>query len=157
MQRISPFLWFDGNAESGGAEEAAEFYVSLFADSSVDSFSRLPDGSAFGVTFTIDGLTVQAMNAAPAPAFSEATSFFVQVNDQSRIDALWAALTADGGTPGRCGWLVDRFGLSWQIVPPILGELLGDPDTARSSRVMQAMLGMGKIEIAGLLAAAEVE
>jgi len=152
VQRISPFLWFDG-----GAEDAAKLYVSLFDNSGITTVTRQPDGTAFGVTFTIDGLTVQAMNAAPAPAFTEATSFFVEVDTQEAIDVLWDALTADGGNPGRCGWLTDRFGLSWQIVPPILGELLSDPDQARAGRVMQAMLGMSKLEIAGLLAAAEAE
>ena len=158
MMKVSPFLWFDDQAEF-----AAEFYVSLFDRSEVTNVSRYPEGSpfpagtAFGVTFVLDGLEVQAMNAGPAFPFTEAFSFFVSAETQDEIDELWEKLTADGGEPSRCGWLKDRFGLSWQIVPPILQELLSDPDPARSGRVMQAMLGMDKIEIAGLLAAAESE
>ena len=156
MMKVSPFLWFDSDAEA-----AAEFYVSLFADSRITSISRYPEGSpfpagtAFGISFVLDGLEVQAMNAGPGFPFTEAISFFVRAETQDEIDDLWQKLTADGGEPSRCGWLKDRFGLSWQIVPPILAELLADPDPARSGRVMQAMLGMTKIEIAGLLAAAE--
>ena len=158
MLKISPFLWFDDQAEF-----AAEFYVSLFDRSEIISISRYPEGSpfpagtAFAISFVLDGLEVQAMNAGPGFPFTEAISFFVNAETQDEIDDLWQKLTADGGEPSRCGWLKDRFGLSWQIVPPILGELLSDPDPARSGRVMQAMLGMSKIEIAGLMAAAESE
>ena len=158
MLKISPFLWFDDQAEF-----AAEFYVSLFDRSEITSISRYPEGSpfpagtAFAISFVLDGLEVQAMNAGPGFPFTEAISLFVNAETQDEIDDLWQKLTADGGEPSRCGWLKDRFGLSWQIVPPILGELLSDPDPARSGRVMQAMLGMSKIEIAGLMAAAESE
>ena len=150
MSSISPFLWFDSEAE-----EAAEFYVSLFPDSRVVSVSRYPEGtptagSAMGVTFVLDGVEVQAMNAGPAFPFTEAFSFFVSLDTQEEVDRYWDALLADGGEPSRCGWLKDRFGLSWQIIPRQLGELLGDPDPARAGRVMQAMLGMEKIVIADL-------
>lgn len=153
MSRISPFLWFDTQAE-----EAAEFYVSVFKNSEILGVSRYgegaprPAGSAISVTFVLDGLEFQALNGGPEFRFTEAVSFFVSAANQAEIDDLWKKLT-DGGEPGRCGWLKDRFGLSWQVVPPVLGELLGDPDPVKSGRVMQAMLGMGKIDIAGLRAA----
>ena len=158
MLKVSPFLWFDSEAEA-----AAEFYVSLFDNSRITSISRypagspFPEGTAFGISFELDGLEVQSMNAGPGFPFTEAISFFVRAETQDEIDELWQKLTAAGGEESRCGWLKDRFGLSWQIVPPILGELLTDPDPARAGRVMQAMLGMAKIEIAVLLAAAELE
>lgn len=153
MSRISPFLWFDTQAE-----EAAEFYVSVFKNSEILGVSRYgegaprPAGSAISVTFVLDGLEFQALNGGPEFRFTEAVSFFVSAATQAEIDDLWKKLT-DGGEPGRCGWLKDRFGLSWQVVPPVLGELLGDPDPVKSGRVMQAMLGMGKLDIAGLRAA----
>jgi predicted 3-demethylubiquinone-9 3-methyltransferase (glyoxalase superfamily) len=158
MQKISPFLWFDGQAE-----EAANFYVSVFENSRITNVSRYaeggsaPDGSAMSVTFELEGLEFQALNAGPQFTFTEAISFFVQAETQDEIDRLWDALTSDGGEPGRCGWLKDRFGLSWQIIPPALGRLLSDPDPARAGRAMQAMMSMGKIDIAGLEAAAESE
>jgi predicted 3-demethylubiquinone-9 3-methyltransferase (glyoxalase superfamily) len=154
MQKITPFLWFDDQAE-----EAATFYVSIFKDSWIQSVSRYgeggpgPAGSAMSVSFTLDGLEFQSLNGGPVYAFTEAISLFVSAPTQHEIDHLWEKLTSDGGEPGRCGWLKDRYGLSWQVVPPNLGELLGDPDPDRSSRVMQAMLGMGKIDIAALQAA----
>lgn len=148
MQTISPFLWFDSEAE-----QAAELYVSLFENSAIDSVSRLPDGAAFVVAFTLDGIQFQAMNGGPSRGFTEAISLAVSAPTQERIDELWNGLTADGGQESQCGWLRDRFGLSWQIVPPRLSELLGgDPES--SARVMQAMLGMQKIVIANLEAAA---
>ena len=153
MSKISPFLWFDTQAE-----EAAEFYVSVFKNSEILGVSRYgegaprPAGSAISVTFLLDGLEFQALNGGPEFNFTEAVSFFVSAATQAEIDDLWEKLT-DGGEPGRCGWLKDKFGLSWQVVPPVLGELLGDPDPVKSSRVMQAMLGMGKLDIAGLRAA----
>lgn len=153
MSQISPFLWFDTQAE-----EAAEFYVSVFKNSEILGVSRYgegaprPAGSAISVTFVLDGLEFQALNGGPEFSFTEAVSFFVSAATQAEIDDLWEKLT-DGGEPGRCGWLKDKYGLSWQVVPPVLGELLGDPDPARSGRVMQAMLGMGKLDIAGLRAA----
>ncbi|CAN5222902.1 VOC family protein [soil metagenome] len=158
MQAISPFLWFDGQAE-----EAAELYVSIFDNSEILSVSRYPDGSPFpsgtamGVSFVIDGLEVQAMNAGPQFPFTEAISLFVPANTQQKIDYYWESLTADGGEPGRCGWLKDKFGLSWQIVPPLLQELLGDPDPEKSGRTMQAMMSMGKLDMAALQSAHDGE
>lgn len=157
-QKISPFLWFDNQAE-----EAAEFYVSLFDDSGITNVSRyteggpMPAGTAMGVSFTLAGTEFQALNAGPQFQFTEAISFFIRAETQPEIDELWEKLTANGGEESRCGWVKDRFGLSWQIIPSILGELLADPDPKRAGRVMQAMMGMGKIEIPGLLAAAEAE
>lgn len=157
MQKITPFLWFDDQAE-----EAAEFYVSIFKNSAVTGVSRYgegapaPAGSAMSVTFVLDGLELQALNGGPEFSFTEAISLFVTAETQDEIDHLWGKLTS-GGEPGECGWLKDRYGLSWQIVPPVLGELLGDRDADRSSRVMQAMLGMGKIDIAALRAAYDAE
>jgi predicted 3-demethylubiquinone-9 3-methyltransferase (glyoxalase superfamily) len=147
MSSISPFLWFDTEAE-----QAAELYVSLFPNSSITDVARTPDGSAFTVSFVLDGVEFQALNAGPHHKFTEAVSFFIKAETQERIDELWTKLTADGGEPGQCGWLKDRFGLSWQVVPPRLGELLSDP--AVSQPVMQAMLGMQKLVIADLEAAA---
>ncbi len=155
MAKISPFLWFDD-----GAEDAAELYVSLFPDSAILSTSRYPDGSdgvrgsVMSVSMSLSGLEVQAFNGGPHFSFTEAISFFVEAETQSEIDRLWDALIAGGGSPSRCGWLTDPFGLSWQIVPPALGRLLADPDPAVSSRVMQAMLAMTKLEISELEAAA---
>jgi predicted 3-demethylubiquinone-9 3-methyltransferase (glyoxalase superfamily) len=158
MQKISPFLWFDNQAE-----EAANFYVSVFENSEIRSVSRygenapVPAGTVMSVSFILDGLQVQALNGGPQFSFTEAISLFVTAETQEEIDRLWFALTADGGEPGPCGWLKDKYGLSWQIVPPILDTLLADPDPARASRVMQAMLGMGKIDINGLRAAHDAQ
>jgi predicted 3-demethylubiquinone-9 3-methyltransferase (glyoxalase superfamily) len=158
MQKISPFLWFDHQAE-----EAANFYVSVFENSRILSVSRYPEGgpapagSAMSITLELDGLEVQALNASSQFAFNEAISFFVEAETQEEIDRLWDVLTSDGGEPGPCGWLKDRFGLSWQVIPPDLGRLLSDPDPARAGRVMQAMMSMGKLDIAGLQAAADSE
>jgi predicted 3-demethylubiquinone-9 3-methyltransferase (glyoxalase superfamily) len=154
MPKISPFLWFDDQAE-----EAASYYVSIFKNSAILGVSRYgegaprPAGSAMSVSFVLDGLELQALNGGPEYAFTEAISFFVKTETQDEIDDLWGKLTSGGGEPGRCGWLKDRWGLSWQIVPPVLYELLGDPDPDKSSRVMQAMLQMSKIDIAALQAA----
>ena len=154
MSSISPFLWFDSEAE-----EAAEFYVSLFPDSRIENVARYPEGSpvpagtAMSVSFVLDGVPVQALNGGPQFPFTEAFSFSVQVETQDEIDRYWNALTSDGGVESQCGWLKDRWGLSWQIVPSRLGELLGDPDPARAARAMQAMLGMKKLVIAELEAA----
>jgi predicted 3-demethylubiquinone-9 3-methyltransferase (glyoxalase superfamily) len=150
MQTITPFLWFESEAK-----QAAELYVSLFENSSITSVSENPDGSAFLVSFVLDGTEFQAMNSPRNNPFSDATSFFVRADTQERIDELWDALTADGGAEVACGWLTDRFGVSWQIVPARLMELLGDPDPGRAGRAMQAMLGMQKIVIADLEAAAD--
>ncbi len=154
MPKIHPFLWFDDQAE-----EAASFYVSIVKNSSILDVSRygegapVPAGSAMSVSFVLDGLELQALNGGPQFTFTEAISLFVTAQTQDEVDDLWEKLTSGGGEPGQCGWLKDRYGLSWQIVPPVLFELLGDPDPDRSSRVMQAMLGMGKLDIAALRAA----
>lgn len=154
MATITPFIWF-----ASGAEEAAEFYVSLFPNSSVDSVQRwgegapAPAGTAMSVAFRLDGVQYQAFNGGPYFTLNEAFSLFVGVETQDEIDRLWDAFLADGGTPSQCGWLRDRFGLSWQIIPTILDELLGDPDPARATRAREAMLSMGKLDIAALKAA----
>jgi predicted 3-demethylubiquinone-9 3-methyltransferase (glyoxalase superfamily) len=150
MQKIDPFLWFDGNAE-----EAATFYVSLFDDSEITNIARYPEGtpgqagSVMTMNFTLAGQPFIALNGGPSLTFSAATSFFVHCKDQDEVDRLWDQLT-DGGETQNCGWVTDRFGVTWQIVPDRLGELLGDPDPERANRAMQAMLAMDKIEIKGL-------
>jgi predicted 3-demethylubiquinone-9 3-methyltransferase (glyoxalase superfamily) len=155
MPRISPFLWFDGQAE-----EAARLYVSLFPGSRIVSISRYgdagpgPKGSVMTVAFELDGRPFVALNGGPQFKFTEAVSFSVECQTQDEVDRYWDGLCA-GGQPGPCGWLKDRFGLSWQIVPAALGQMLGDPDPGRSRRVMQAMLQMGKLDIAGLRKAYE--
>lgn len=149
MQKIRPCLWFDGVAE-----EAAGFYVSLFEDSAITGVMRGPDGSAIGVDFLLAGQEVQALNGGPMYTLSPAFSMSVRCADQAEVDRLWAALT-DGGQEQPCAWLVDRFGLSWQIVPDRLMELLNDPDPERAQRAMQAMLTMRKIDVAALEAAAD--
>jgi predicted 3-demethylubiquinone-9 3-methyltransferase (glyoxalase superfamily) len=145
MHKITPFLWFDNQAE-----EAMNFYVSIFKNSKVESVSRGPDGKAFTVSFKLEDQDFMGLNAGPQFKFTEAISFFVSCKTQAEVDELWARLTADGGEEGRCGWLKDKYGLSWQIVPTALGEMLGDKDPEKAGRVMQAMLQMNKIEIAGL-------
>lgn len=144
MKKITPFLWFDDQAE-----EAMNFYVSIFKNSKVLNISPGPNGKAFSVSFELDGEEFTALNGGPLFKFTEAISFFVNCETQDEVDYLWEKLTADGEEV-QCGWLKDKFGLSWQIVPAALGELLGDPDPVKSQRVMQAMLKMKKIEIAGL-------
>jgi len=139
MHRITPFLWFDGKAE-----EAMHFYVSVFPNSKVLSVSPMT------VSFELDGQRFHGLNGGPQYRFTEAVSFFVDCETQEEVDTYWNKLTAGGGQPGQCGWLKDRFGLSWQIIPKALGRLLGDKDRARAGRVLQAMLAMGKIDIAGL-------
>ena len=157
MQKISPCLWFDDQAE-----EAANYYVSIFNNSRVLDVTRygegapVPAGTVMTVSFVLDGLEVQALNGGPAFSFTEAISLSVQAETQEEIDELWDKLGSDG-EPGPCGWLKDKFGLSWQIVPPLLGHLLSDPDPAKASRVMRAMLAMSKIDIAALQAAYEAD
>lgn len=150
MSKISPFLWF--NTE---AEEAATLYTRLFPNSRIVDVQRQdPAGPAFVVVFELDGARVSALNGGPLHAtFTEAISFQVDCDDQAEVDRYWDALTADGGEPGNCGWLKDRYGLSWQIVPTALPKLLADPDREAAARVMTAMLAMNKIEIAALEAA----
>ena len=154
MQTISPFLWFDDQAE-----QAAARYVEIFPNSRIVSVARYgegapqPAGTAMSVSFVLDGVEVQALNGGPMYAFTEAFSFFVSVPDQAEVDRVWDALTADGGEPGRCGWLKDRWGLSWQIVPEALMRYQADPDRDKAGRVFQAMLTMRKIIVADLDAA----
>ena len=145
MHKITPFLWFDGQAE-----EAMNLYVSIFKNSKVDSVSRGPDGKAFTVSFTLEGQEFMALNAGPQFKFTEAISLYVNCTTQAEVDDLWARLTADGGEESRCGWLKDKYGLSWQIIPTALSEMLGDPNPAKAGAAMQAMLQMNKIDIAGL-------
>jgi predicted 3-demethylubiquinone-9 3-methyltransferase (glyoxalase superfamily) len=156
MQKISTFLWFDTQAE-----EAANFYATLFEDSSVTDVSRYPEGTpgpagqVMSVTFTLAGQEFMALNGGPEFTFNESISLFVHCEDQAEVDRLWSALTADGGEESMCGWLKDRYGLSWQIVPDRLSELFADPDPERAQRAMQAMLKMQKIDVAALEAAAD--
>jgi len=154
MQKITPFLWFDGNAE-----EAANFYISIFKNSKMGKISRYgdagpgPKGSAMSVTFQIEGQEFFALNGGPQFKFTPAISFFVNCETQQEVDDLWEKLSA-GGRTDRCGWLQDKFGLSWQIIPTVLGQLLGDKDPQRAKRAMQAMLQMTKIDIEKLRQAA---
>jgi predicted 3-demethylubiquinone-9 3-methyltransferase (glyoxalase superfamily) len=147
MQKISPFLWFDGNAE-----EAANFYVSIFKNSKILTVSRYgdtgpgPKGSVMVVKFQLNGQKFFALNGGPTFKFTEAISFLVNCESQQEVDELWAKLTA-GGKEIQCGWLKDKYGLAWQIVPTILGELMADKDPKKAARVMQAMMKMIKIDI----------
>lgn len=156
MQKIHPFLWFDTQAE-----EAMNFYCSIFKNSKVGNVQRYgeagpgPKGSVMVCSFQLEGQQFTALNGGPHLKFSEAISFVVDCKSQEEVDELWSKLTAGGGQPSQCGWLKDRFGLSWQIVPTVLVELLSDPDPARSKRVMEAMLKMTKIDIAALEKAAQ--
>ena len=145
MKKLTPFLWFDTQAE-----DAMNFYVSIFKNSKVGGVSRGPDGRAFTVSFELDGQEFLGMNAGPEYKFSEAISIYVNCEDQAEVDDIWNKLTADGGEESQCGWLKDKFGLSWQIVPKQLGELMGDPDPEKSGRVVQAMLKMQKIIVIDL-------
>jgi predicted 3-demethylubiquinone-9 3-methyltransferase (glyoxalase superfamily) len=149
MARIRPFLWFDGQAE-----DAMTFYASLFPNSRIMDVSRGPKGAVMSVTCELDGLEIMAFNAGPQFKFNEAISFFVSCETQDEVDRLWLKLT-DGGEESQCGWLKDRYGLWWQIIPTALGELMGDPDLAKAGRVREAMLDMRKIDIAGLKRAYE--
>ena len=143
MKKITPFLWFDTQAE-----EAMNFYVSVFKNSKVGSVQRNgPDGPVFTVTFELEGQEFMALNAGPHHKFNEAISFFVDCKTQAEVDELWNKLTADGGEESMCGWLKDKYGLSWQIIPSALGEMLGDKDPEKAQRVMQAMLEMHKIDV----------
>ena len=145
MRKITPFLWFDHQAE-----EAMNFYVSIFKNSKVDNISRGADGNAFIVSFELDGQAFMALNAGPQFKFNEAVSFYVNCETQEEVDYYWNKLTADGGEESMCGWLKDKYGLSWQIVPTALGRLMGDPDPVKSKRVTDALLKMQKISIADL-------
>lgn len=143
VQKISPFLWFDNNME-----EAVTFYVSVFPDSKVTLMTPMTS------SFELCGQEFMALNGGPMFRFTEAVSFFVKCKDQEEVDTYWTRLTAAGGAESQCGWLKDRFGLSWQIIPDALGRYLQDKDQARAQRVMQAMLKMKKIIVADLDAAA---
>ena len=155
MQKITPFLWFDDNAE-----EAMNFYVSIFRNSKVGRVTRYGDagpgkpGKVMAATFQLEGQEFQALNGGPKYRFTPAISLFVSCETQDEVDDLWNKLSA-GGAPGQCGWLTDRFGLSWQIIPKALGQFLGDPDPGRAQRAMQAMLEMTKIDVAALKRAAD--
>jgi len=157
MQKIIPCLWFDGNAE-----EAAKFYTSLLPDSHIDhilhSPNDYPDGKAgdvLTVEFTLAGQQYVGLNGGPHFKFTEAVSFQIFCDDQAEVDRLWNALLADGGQESECSWLKDKFGLSWQIVPKRLWELMKDPDPARAKRTMAAMMTMRKIDIAAIERAAD--
>ena len=141
MPTVTPFLWFDTQAE-----EAMTFYVSIFKHSKVISVNRA-QGKVMSVRFELEGQEFIALNAGPQFTFTEAVSFFVGCETQEEIDELWQKLTADGGAPSRCGWLKDKFGLSWQIIPNALGRMLSDKDAATSKRVMDAMLQMEKLDL----------
>lgn len=145
MKKISPFLWFDTQAE-----EAMNLYVSIFKNSKVLGVTPGPNGRAMSVNFELEGQEFIGLNAGPQFKFNEAISFLVSCNTQAEVDELWENLTADGGEEGNCGWLKDKYGLSWQIIPSVLSELLGDPDREKAGRAMQAMLQMKKIDIQGL-------
>jgi predicted 3-demethylubiquinone-9 3-methyltransferase (glyoxalase superfamily) len=141
MPTITPFLWFDTQAE-----EAMTYYGSIFKRSKVISVNRA-QGKVMSVQFELEGQKFMGLNAGPLFKFNEAVSFFVGCETQQEIDDLWAKLTADGGAPSRCGWLKDKFGLSWQIVPNTLGQMLAGKDAEKSTRVMNAMLQMDKLDL----------
>jgi len=151
MQKIVPFLWFDNNLE-----EAMKFYTRIFKKSKIKNVMRSgkggpgPEGTVFSATFELEGLTFHALNGGPRFKFNESISFFVSCKTQKEIDTLWKKLTADGGEESMCGWLKDKFGLWWQIVPPVLGKLISDKDPVKAGRAMQAMLKMRKIVIQDL-------
>lgn len=155
MQKITPFLWFDDNAE-----EAMNFYVSIFENSKIKNVARYgeagpgPKGTVMTGTFELDGQEFMALNGGPHFKFTEAISLFVNCETQEEVNELWEKLS-EGGSKSQCGWLKDKFGLSWQIIPKVLGELMNDPDPVKSQRVMNAMLQMTKIDIKGLRAAYE--
>jgi predicted 3-demethylubiquinone-9 3-methyltransferase (glyoxalase superfamily) len=145
MNKITPFLWFDTEAE-----EAMNLYVSIFKNSKVLGVTPGPNGRAMSVNFELEGQEFIGLNAGPEFKFNESISFLVNCNSQEEVDELWEKLTADGGEESRCGWLKDKYGLSWQIIPTALGEMLGDPNPEKAGRAMQAMLQMNKIDIQAL-------
>jgi len=155
MKKIIPFLWFDDKAE-----EAAKFYVSIFKNSRIVTLTRYgergpgPKGTVMSVIFQLDGEEFYALNGGPVFKFTEAISFFINCETQKEVDDLWERLS-EGGSKSQCGWLKDKYGLSWQVVPTLLGKLLGDKDPQKSKRVMEAMLQMGKIDIEKLKQAYE--
>jgi len=150
MQKITPFLWFDGNAE-----EAMDFYHSVFKNSKIVYKNYYPEGMPMAGklmtgTISIEGQDFHVLNGGPQFTFTEAVSFFVNCETQEEVDYLWDRLTENGGAPSMCGWLKDKYGLSWQIIPSALGKLMNDPDRVKAGRVMQAMMKMRKIIIADL-------
>jgi predicted 3-demethylubiquinone-9 3-methyltransferase (glyoxalase superfamily) len=153
-QKITPFLWFDGNAE-----EAVNFYLSVFPDTKLGEVSHygegmpMPAGTVLVANFTLFGQEFGAINAGPEFKFTEAISFMIDCKDQKEVDYYWDTLTANGGEPSQCGWLKDKYGLSWQVVPSALAELMTNPDPAKAGRVVQALMQMSKIDIATLEAA----
>jgi len=155
MQKITPFLWFDNQAE-----EAVNFYTSIFKNSKIGTIVRYgeegpgPSGSVMTITFQLEGQEFVALNGGPVFNFSPAISFFVNCETQEEVDALWEKLS-EGGEKGRCAWLKDKYGISWQIVPTILGELLQDKDSEKTSNVIKAMLQMDKLDIETLKRAYE--
>ena len=150
-QKITTFLWFDANAE-----EAASFYVSIFKNAKITDIARYgntgpgPEGSVMTVAFQLEGQEFVALNGGPTFKFTEAISLMVKCESQAEIDALWGKLTADGGREVECGWLKDKFGLSWQIVPSALMEMIKDPDKAKANRAMATMMKMKKLDLARL-------
>lgn len=146
MQKIFPFLWFEKN----NAEEAAEFYVSAFKDAKVLSSTPGPDGKPMVVMFQLEGQDFAALNGGPHHKFNNAISLYVNCRDQKEVDELWSKLTADGGQELPCGWLEDKFGVSWQIIPTVLPELMGDSDPEKVGRVVQALSQMKKIDVQAL-------
>jgi predicted 3-demethylubiquinone-9 3-methyltransferase (glyoxalase superfamily) len=156
MKKINPFLWFDSEAE-----KAARFYVGIFKNSKIGKITHYgeagprPKGSVMIVEFTLDRVDFVALNGGPQFKFTEAISFSVNCETQDEIDYFWEKLSADGGSTGRCGWLKDRFGLSWQVNPVFLGDMLADRDVGKANRVMKAMMEMDKIDIDALEKAAK--
>ena len=144
MQKITPFLWFDGRLE-----EAVKFYTAVFRNARVENLSP------WSATFVLDGQEFMALNGGPQFKFNEAVSFFIRCETQDEVDYYWNKLTTDGGAEGQCGWLKDKYGLSWQVVPGALGRYLGDRDRAKADRVMQAMRRKKKLDVAALDAAYE--
>jgi predicted 3-demethylubiquinone-9 3-methyltransferase (glyoxalase superfamily) len=150
MQKITPFLWFDDNAE-----EAMNFYVSVFKNSKILTLTRygkdgpLPEGTVFTISCELDGQEFSALNGGPLFTFSEAISFYVNCKSQQEVDDLWEKLS-EGGEKGRCGWLKDKYGLSWQVIPTVLIELMQDKDAEKARRVTAAMMQMNKIDIKAL-------
>ena len=156
MSKVTPFLWFDTEAE-----EAANLYVGLFPNSKITAVTRYgdagpgPKGSVMTIAFELDGRPFTALNAGPVFKFTEAVSFVIDCDDQAEVDRYWDALIANGGQASQCGWLKDRFGLSWQVVPKALPALIGGPDSDKAQKAMAAMLKMTKLDIAALEAARE--
>ena len=156
MKKINPFLWFDSEAE-----QAAKFYIGIFKNSKIGKITQYgedgprPKGSVMTAEFTLDRVDFVALNGGPQFKFTEAISFSVNCETQDEVDYFWEKLSADGGSTGRCGWLKDKFGLSWQVNPVFLGDMLADPDAGKANRVMKAMMEMDKIDIAALEKAAK--